>query len=709
MGINKVFQIQFKILLALLILGIPQFSKAQQKWMAVGSLHNFYSEIGCEIEEGRRLTQQDGLVWPAYLPYQDNQAAKGFWIGCKDFTDERGDFYEYKVVTVGPRSKGEGEFFPTENIKLVSQFDLPKTLVNDALTIGKSIEVNEVDPSLPATMMIVNKTNTLLGLSMERKIMGFSIPGHDNYILHEYVFTNTGNVDDDAEIELPNNTLTDVWFFYQYRWASCYQSRYIIGNGTGWGMNTMIDARGDGLENPVTYNDPPDESVYNGKQIRAQFAWHGYFPDKVVDYDNIGGPIWRPFDPYVADYDTVGRLGAPQFVGVITLHADRSTNDSSDDPAQPATTGWYGSDLPETGPNSDPYNVKEMQSRYAWMEMGHFTPRHAYAVVPDGDFAGQRKGANISLGGAKNGGPGGFSAGNGYGPYTIGPGESIRIVWAEAVNGMNTKNCIEYGKQYKSGALSAYNKNTLILSGKDSLFQTFRNAIDNFQAGYQISGSPKPPSLFSISGGGDRISLEWEVFDSENLAGFEIYRMRGEYDNPLQEPLLIHTAGAGERNYDDFSAIRGVGYYYYIIALGSNGLNSNRTFTQSFDPAFLKRPQGSNMDDIRVVPNPYIISSSEGRLRYPGGREADKLAFFNIPGQCRIRIFTETGELVKTIEHTDGSGDEYWYATTEYNQVVVSGVYIAHIEVTQDVFDSVTGELQFRRGESKILKFVVVR
>ena len=96
-------------------------------------------------------------------------------------------------------------------------------------------------------------------------------------------------------------------------------------------------------------------------------------------------------------------------------------------------------------------------------------------------------------------------------------------------------------------------------------------------------------------------------------------------------------------------------------------------------------------------------------MRYPGGREADKLAFFNIPGQCRIKIFTETGELVKTIEHTDGSGDEYWYATTEYNQVVVSGIYIAHIEVTQDLLDSMTGQVLFRKGESKILKFVIIR
>jgi hypothetical protein len=192
MSIEKLSRKQYLILLLLLFLAVPLMLNAQQyKWLAAGSLHNWYSEIGCEIEESRSAAakQQDGLIWPAHLPYQSNQAAKGFWIGCQNFTDERGDLYEYKVVTVGPRSQGFGEFFPIE-FKMVSQFDLPKVFVNEALSFEKNIVIEEVDPNLPATMMIVNKVNTLLGLSMERKIMQFSIPGHDNYILQEYIFTN---------------------------------------------------------------------------------------------------------------------------------------------------------------------------------------------------------------------------------------------------------------------------------------------------------------------------------------------------------------------------------------------------------------------------------------------------------------------------------------------------------------------------------------
>jgi hypothetical protein len=159
-----------------------------------------------------------------------------------------------------------------------------------------------------------------------------------------------------------------------------------------------------------------------------------------------------------------------------------------------------------------------------------------------------------------------------------------------------------------------------------------------------------------------------------------------------------------------------VSYYYYIVAVGDAAnntgvgltprvaLKSSRYFTQAYDPATLKRQEGvatnaTSMDSIRVVPNPFSLGADPNRLRFPG--EPDKIAFLNIPGQCNILIFTESGELIKTIEHTDGSGDAYWNCTTSSNQVIVSGVYIA---VITDITDEPS-----RKGRRKIVKFVVVR
>jgi hypothetical protein len=81
-------------------------------------------------------------------------------------------------------------------------------------------------------------------------------------------------------------------------------------------------------------------------------------------------------------------------------------------------------------------------------------------------------------------------------------------------------------------------------------------------------------------------------------------------------------------------------------------------------------------------------------MRFPEKR--NRLFFYNIPGDCSIRIYTEYGELIKTLEHTNGTGDEPWDCVTSSNQIVVSGIYIAVVR------NNVT-------GDAKIVKFVVIR
>lgn len=249
-------------------------------WMSAGSLHSWYSEIGSELEEAFVRRQQYGMQWPAIYPAQDMQAARGFWIGAKNFTDENGTNFTYKVVTIGPRNPMFYAAYPVK-MELVSKFDAPIVTVDGNLTYQKSVTIDRVEDTLKADRMIINVVNTQLGVTMERKIYQFSQQYHDNYIVYEYTFTNTGNTDGDPEIELPNNTINDMYVFWTYRNAVNASTRYVIGNSTGWGKNTMNDARGDGVK--------PDPA---GEQFRCQFSWHGYTGEKDVSYDNIGGPIW---------------------------------------------------------------------------------------------------------------------------------------------------------------------------------------------------------------------------------------------------------------------------------------------------------------------------------------------------------------------------------------------------------------------------------
>jgi len=121
--------------------------------------------------------------------------------------------------------------------------------------------------------------------------------------------------------------------------------------------------------------------------------------------------------------------------------------------------------------------------------------------------------------------------------------------------------------------------------------------------------------------------------------------------------------------------------------------------------AFLKRKAGVELDDIRIVPNPFNIRAEKNQ--YIG--EPDKIMFLDIPAYCKIKIYTERGDLIQTISHVDGSGDESWNSMTSSRQEIVSGVYIAYFEVTQDYYDSQTQELLYKKGDSTYKKFIIIR
>ena len=669
-------------------------AQGRTKWLAVGSLHNWYSEFGSEIEEGLYPSQQYGLRWPASHPFMDMQAAKAFWIGVENFTDAEqfgGSTFLHKVVHVGPRVSGANEFFPVK-FKMYGKFEQPQVYVDGNLSFELSQEIDELNPNQPYDKMIYSEVNTMLGATVKRKIYQFSQQYHDNYIIHEVTIVNTGNVDDDPEIELPNTTLENLYLYYQYRWAISRNTRYVIGNATGWGINTMLDVRGDGLGG---------EYGTDNEDLRANFAWHGYYPAKQVNYDNIGGPIWVPNTAggLLTETDTVGRLGSAQFCGVVTLHADQDPDDPVDDNLQPATTGYVGSDEPFTSKN-DPFNPVKMNDEYSLMVKGH-QERHAFVVEPSGNFAEQKNDPSL-------GSPGGFSNVNGYGPYTLAPGDSITIVWAEGAKGLSWDKCVSIGRDYKNGVIDDVTKNEFVMTGRDSLFQTFRRAIANYNdgQGFTAPQNPLPPSIFYVDGKGDRIELTWDYDETAGpaISGFEIYRAREKADSTY---YLIYTASPDERIFKDTSAVRGVSYFYYMQAIGlasdNNGggltpagvpLRSGRFYSQTYTATQLKRKAAAHVSEFRVVPNPFIRGVSS-ELTF-GSDEPNKIAFFNITGDCKIQIFSEMGELVWEVNHTDGSGDEFWYQTTSSNQLVVSGVYIAVVTDNQT-------------GERSIQKFAIIQ
>ncbi|MFZ4619589.1 MAG: hypothetical protein ACOYNS_03450 [Bacteroidota bacterium] len=676
------FLARVSFFLLLIITGASSQVAEQKTWMSVGAIHNWFSNYGSEREEGWVAEQQYGLQWPALYAHQDMQAAKGLWIGTTNFTDAKGT-YSNKVVHVGPRVTGAGEFFPMK-FDMVSKYEPTTVKVDDSPTYGKLIDAHPVDNTMKWERMIDNVVNTSIGLTMNRKILAFSQQYHDNYIVFDYTFKNTGDIDEKGTKRAPV-TLTGVYVYFQNRLSVNADTRLVIGNATGWGINTLNDSRGDTVIASTFFPGNKDNDV------RASYAWHGKYPS-FTQYDNIGAPV---FIPYYDKTDTTGRIGAPQFVGWGTLHASTSSSNTADDVKQPSTTTFEESDGIHTK-NNDQYNPSAMVEEYAMMAKGH-TQRHADKVGPAGDPS-----LNTS---------GGMSFATGYGPYTIAPGESIRIVIAEAAAGLSREAAVSVGRQFKYGAINAAAKNDSVYTGRDSLFSTFRRAIANFKSNWSVPLPPPPPKTFNVNSGAGKIILNWTP-NTDNAADpavvkWELWRAVGRSDSTYYKVW----EGTGN-SYNDTTAAINVAHYYYLSAVGDpaantgvagtppGGLKSSRYYTQTYVPAYRRTAPAKNLAEvkgkIRIVPNPYVING-KGGLLYPG--ESDKIAFVNIPGRCTIRIYSELGELVKTIDHgttaATETGSHDYDMTTSSNQIIASGLYIAVITTPA--------------GEKEILKFVVIR
>lgn len=92
----------------------------------------------------------------------------------------------------------------------------------------------------------------------------------------------------------------------------------------------------------------------------------------------------------------------------------------------------------------------------------------------------------------------------------------------------------------------------------------------------------------------------------------------------------------------------------------------------------------NELNKIRVVPNPYIVSSlyepEFGELRREPLRQ---IQFVNLPPECTIYIFTIDADLIKTIYHNATNGTEVWDLRTEGGRELAPGIYI-YVVKTKD-------------------------
>ncbi len=691
-----------------------QLLGTERRYVRVGPLQSYFSSFG--RERAFNGSYYEGLIWPADYDLQDNAVINCIWLGCKDFIDEDGKAFERYSFAISVDDNVGYVLFPTV-LKQTAKFPMPTVYVDGSnVTARYNEDVDEIDPDQLADRIITNTVNTRMGLTMTRTIYYFTQQYHNNYFLKVFTFTNTGNTDWDDEIEL-RRPLKGVAVSTGVRYAVCREGSQNIGGTQSWGQHSWVTKRGENYA--ANANKTLTEADGPVDWLRCGFAWAGQAKDN--NWDNIGGPKVK------GD----GRLTAPHHAGSVIIHVDKSPKDRSDDPSQPTVLGWHAADL-QTFFSTGFLQEKDLPNIIKLYEM--------ITGVPLQGRGGNERFDEKFM--ATNPDPftvhndaGGTHIWVCYGPWDLEPGESITIVEAEAVAGLSREMCETIGRRWKMAYSDPADKgpfplpdgstttdkdeykNKWVYTGKDSILLSFSRAKRNYEGGMKIPQPPQPPPLVNVTSGGDRITISWEASPSEadaDFVGYKIYRAVGKTDTFYTE---IYSGGKTPRTFDDVTAVRGFSYYYYVVAYndGSNNISgifnprgplmSSKFYTRTTEPAYLRRQAGQSLSDIRIVPNPYNIKARD--LQYTG--EPDKIMFLNIPGQCIIRIFTERGDLIHTIHHTNGSGDESWNSITSSRQVVVSGIYLVHVEVTQDHKDPLTGNILYRKGDSAIRKMVIIR
>ncbi len=136
-----------------------------------------------------------------------------------------------------------------------------------------------------------------------------------------------------------------------------------------------------------------------------------------------------------------------------------------------------------------------------------------------------------------------------------------------------------------------------------------------------------------------------------------------------------------------------------LVIKTNRPFNKDKFTFKTKGASFSNEQAKSSMDDIYVVPNPYVgVNEIEPTTKLPGQTRGERRIYFeNLPPKCTIRIFTLSGELVQTIEHDSAidSGHEFWNLLNHDGFGVAYGVYFAHIDAPG------VGE--------KIVKFAIIK
>jgi hypothetical protein len=525
-----------------------------------------------------------------------------------------------------------------------------------------------------------NQLFPVLPVRVTRKVHQWNGSKRDeNYIVYEYIIKNITN-----EFPPPNGSVVDTLFDLRIVLNYALQA-----NSRAW--TVLFPQLTPGSRNLIFDKDSSNRMIY----ARAGDYKEQQGADESFMYASTQG--YRK-----ADGNPVGEFLAPAFVGVKLLYA--TPESKYNEPSLVSRYGWSAASnsVDLSGPLT---NIGSMETRYDFI--GDITRANAFVSnYSDPTYAGRSRMWSMMQ----------------LGPWTIAPGDSIRLGVAEIVDG--AADSLWFNDKNRSDMIT------------DVTRQFFRSVLFAQQTWQYNLDHPDPPvapaftvdyvrslgrfSATVISWGDDNESIPDPDDGTLDLAGYRLYRS---YHLPTGPWIPIGDIKKGDpvryngstRRYSFIDSVGDIGtnYYYALTAYdtgkaswpvspatifqpGGTGAKRVPTLESSIFANRMSRPfrmtiaPAQKLDEVLVVPNPFIIATGSSQVG-----SGDDILFTNLPNPCTLRIYTVRGDLVKTIDVPAGTGGIVsWNQQTDFGQFAESGIYVFHV-------DSPLGK--------KIGKFAIIR
>lgn len=557
-----------------------------------------------------------------------------------------------------------------------------------------------VDPTLPCDEKIeFEDVLGQFGIRSHVEVFAFSNPNHADYFIWKVTHRFTGETKLPRSSSVSTDTLVDqtIRFWWPLSFAfgpTKIGERAAIGGFAYEGeddLDSWFKRKSDLVPGPS--RDSLAVAYYRDSKTLNVTAYSNN------SFDDTGDPD-----------RTTGHLYSTAIPGFTLLHADASPTDRTDDVAQPYA-------MPHASIVLDLWGRRDAGLRQTYRG-DDSRGRFPLDVISAGLATSPEKGSMRFIC---------------TGPYSLTKNtaqhrnDSISFVYAVGAGGISWAEADSIGRLWLQKQITDADKDAYILRGRDSLFAVLDRANwawDRMTRGLPIPAPPPSPDV-TVYSDSNQIRVIWAYPDPsyfkdpvtgvDDWHAWRIYRKRGALmvDDPLDQgngeqwTLVYETTNRSQLNWADRDVQRGVDYYYAVTAIDDGTQNTAGLFpgqplessmynTRSLLPAAAFKPGLNETNKVRVVPNPATVAANA--LGFTG--TPDKILFVNLPFKCRLRIYTETGDLVQTIEH-QGTADHAWYQRTDANQYVASGIYI--LAVTD-----ATGA-DGKALDNQFVKFVIVR